>query len=135
MLDGTHLVCGTQRNYHQVFYTFDLDTGELTDLNEESFTPLQHMRTVPGRRRFSSIPMRRSPGKLELWDFDSGAVVFSGTSPHHGDFLMNTQYAFLGEPATHLVGPGGDIELPAAGWDPGTVAGRSEALPRRADRG
>jgi hypothetical protein len=83
------------------------------------------MRRVPGRDEFVSITHDSSPSDFHLYALTGDSrAVYVNESPYHGDFEVEIQYAFWGDPATHVVTTEGILlRIHDEGCEPGVYPG------------
>lgn len=106
---GDLYVCASSRESGQVYTSYDLETGGFVANSEEYTETHTPMQRIPGRSEFITLPAKLSSGQYKLFSRVGDSVQRLGASPHHGDFWMDAHYAFLGDPAAHLVAVGGEI--------------------------
>jgi hypothetical protein len=107
-VSGARFVCGPGNDWVRIFSVFDMNTGAMLEHGPQDWTyngiP---MRRVPGTDDFVTVTTSFSPPDFHLYRAmtptpDAG-VQYLGESPYHGDFSVNTTYAFDLSPAEHLI--------------------------------
>ena len=108
IISGPRFVCGPAADWDRVFYVHELPSGRrLSSAGSFTYegTP---MRRVPGRDDFTTVTTNLSPSDIYLKRVTAeNTVVSFRDSPYHGDFAITDTYAFVGDPATHVVTVGG----------------------------
>jgi hypothetical protein len=104
LLSGHRFVCGPENDWDRVFYTYDLQSGDLLASSKKYTYKGIPMRRVPGTDDFVTVTVDSSPSDFHLYSLAAGnEAVYVNESPYHGDFRVTNVYSFFGSPATHLV--------------------------------
>ncbi len=110
IVSGPRFVCGPAADWDRVFYVHELPSGRrLSSAGRFTYegTP---MRRVPGRDDFTTVTTNLSPSDIYLKRVTAeNTVVSFRDSPYHGDFPVTEAYAFVGDPATHVVTVTGNL--------------------------
>jgi hypothetical protein len=105
VLSGGRFVCGPENDWDRLLYTYDaIEGSELAVSMPYTYNGIP-MRPVPGLDEFITVTVDLSPSDFHLYAVGSGSdtVVYVNESPYHGDFPVELGYAFIGDPATHVV--------------------------------
>jgi hypothetical protein len=108
LVSGGRFVCGPEKDWQRVFYTYDVQSLELLARSEPFTYNGIPMRRVPATDDFVTVTVNLSPSDFHLYSVvASDEVVYVNESPYHGDFGVSDTYAFDGAPPEHLVTHGG----------------------------
>jgi len=101
---GGRFVCGPSNDWDRIFYSHDLATAaEVARSGGDTYNGIP-MTAVPGEDFFVTVTTGLSPSDFHLYEAPAtGAARYVGESPYHGDFAVRNIFAFIGDPATHLV--------------------------------
>jgi hypothetical protein len=125
IVSGNRLVCGPEEDWDRLFYTYDMQSAELLATSQPYTYNGTPMRRVPGTDDFVTVTLGTSPPDFHLYRVAEDEAVYLNESPYHGDFAADLVQAYLGDPATHLVGADGTMlriyaEDGACGGSPGS---------------
>lgn len=123
LVGGGRFICGPANDWDRVFYTYDVSDGSLLGTSDPYTYNGVPMRQVPGLDEFISVTHDLSPSDFHLYGLTKDSrAIYINESPYHGDFAVQLQYAFWGDPATHVVTSGGLLlRIHDAGCEPGSV--------------
>lgn len=108
IVSGPRFVCGPAADWDRVFYVHELPSGRQLARSAPYTYQGTPMRRVTGRDDFTTVTTNLSPSDIYLQRVTAdGQVVSFGDSPYHGDFSVTDTYAFVGDPATHVLTVGG----------------------------
>ena len=104
LVSGGRFVCGPANDWDRIFYTYDLNTGELLASSDAYTYNGIPMRRIPQTDDFVSVTVGSSPSDFHLYRVGADHVVtFIGESPYHGDFAATHVYGFDAEPPSNLI--------------------------------
>ena len=104
LVNAERFVCDPGNNTDRFIYTYDL--VQLAEIGRAPVftTPGFPLRRVPGRDHFVTVSKGVAPSDYLLFRVEPvGLARYLAETPYHGDFPINTTFAFMGRPATHLV--------------------------------
>jgi hypothetical protein len=108
ILPGQRFVCGPTSDWDRTFGVHQLPSGAALAASGRFTYQGTPMRRVPGRDDFTTVTTNLSPSDIYLKRLmPDNSIVSFGDSPYHGDFPVTDVYAFIGDPATHVVTHGG----------------------------
>lgn len=100
-------ICGPDEDWDRILYTYAPVDGALLATSDGHTYAGIPLIAVPGRDLAVSVS-GGSPSDYHLYKLEEdGTPVYVSDSPYHGDFAVSTETGFIGDPATHLVTPGG----------------------------
>ena len=103
LLERDVLACSSLGLQSPILYLFDLEHGALGGLTTRNVVSEFHVGSIPGHEEFLGIAARVSPRRFDLYERDGLDPSREGRSPHGSDVVMSPHYAFVGDPATHLI--------------------------------
>ena len=136
VMSDHRFVCGPSNDWDRIFTTYDMvSLATLATSEPETYNGIP-MTRVPGRDHFITVS-GGSPSDLHLYEVETtGAAVYLGESPYHGDFPVRSVFSFVGDPATHVVTHQGlMLEIFAPGCDIATTSFERDCFIRDGDLG
>ncbi|MFO0560933.1 MAG: hypothetical protein U0269_23140 [Polyangiales bacterium] len=104
ILPGLRFVCGPAGDWDRTFGVHQLPSGAALAASGRFTYEGTPMRRVPGRDDFTTVTTNLSPSDFYLKRLmPDNSIVSFRDSPYHGDFPVTNVYAFIGDPATHVV--------------------------------
>ena len=132
IVSGPRFICGPAADWDRIFYIHELPSGRLLARSTPYTYQGTPMRRVPGRDDFTTVTTNSSPSDIYLQRVTGDNRVISfRDSPYHGDFSITDTYAFIGDPATHVVTVGGILlQIYVPGCDSGDAGFRGTCFTR-----